>query len=281
MAGRPYWSGQIRISLVSFAITLRSALRRGSQIPLHEVDRESGERIRHLNVTESGKEVEYSDIIRAYDSGDDKNVLLEPEEIKAIKLPSSDVLDLGAFVDIASIPVERYERPYFVLPDGKDAEEIYVVIHKALRDENRAGIGQITLRGHEELCALLPVEDGLMLESLRYDRELQDGSDIFPDLGHRRLKSDYVELANQLIEKNASKPDFSAFHDRYHEALRELIEAKQAHRKPHLPKGGKRPEKVVDFMDALRRSLEQKGGGGSGRRQHASAKPRRKRRAAR
>jgi DNA end-binding protein Ku len=279
MAGRPYWSGQIRISLVSFAVTLRSALRRGSQIPLHEVDRESGERIRHLNVTESGKEVEYSDIIRAYDSGDDKNVLLEPEEIKAIKLPSSDVLELGAFVDVAAIPVQRYERPYFVLPDGKDAEEIYAVIHKALLDEGRAGIGQITLRGHEELCALLPAQGGLMLESLRYDRELLDGSDVFPDLGRRKLKSDYVELANQLINKNATQPDFSAFHDRYHEALRELIAAKQAHRKPHLPKGGKRPEKVVDFMDALRRSLEQKGGGG--RRQHASAKPHRKRRSAR
>jgi DNA end-binding protein Ku len=280
MAGRPYWGGQIRISLVSFAVTLRSALKRGSQIPLHEVDRESGERIRHLNVTESGKEVEYSDIIRAYDAGDDKDVLLEPDEIKAIKLPSSDVLDLGAFVDIAAIPVERYERPYFVLPDGKDAEEIYVVIHKALLDEGRAGIGQITLRGHEELCALLPVESGLMLESLRYDRELLDGSDIFPDLGRRKLKSDYVELANQLIEKNAAKPEFFAFHDRYHEALRELIEAKQAHRKPHLPKGGKQPEKVVDFMDALRRSLDKKGGG-HGRRQHASAKPHRKRRSAR
>jgi len=280
MAGRPYWSGQIRISLVSFAITLRSALKRGSQIPLHEVDRESGERIRHLNVTESGKEVEYSDIIRAYDAGGDRNVLLEPDEIKAIKLPSSDVLDLGAFVAIAAIPVERYERPYFVLPDGKDAEEIYAVIHKALLDEARAGIGQITLRGHEELCALLPAPGGLMLETLRYDRELLDGRDVFPDLGRHKLKSDYVALANQLIEKNAAKPDFSAFHDRYHEALRELIEAKQAHRKPHLPKGGRQPEKVVDFMDALRRSLDKKGGG-SVRRQHASARPHRKRRSAR
>jgi DNA end-binding protein Ku len=280
MAGHPYWSGQIRISLVSFAITLRSALQRGSQIPLHEVDRDSGERIRHLNVTESGKEVEYSDIIRAYDAGDDKNILLEPDEIKAIKLPSSDVLELGAFVDAAAIPVERYERPYFVLPDGKDAEEIYAVIHKALADEGRAGIGQITLRGHEELCALLPAEGGLMLETLRYDRELLDGSDIFPDLGRRKLKSDYVQLANQLIEKNGAEPDFSAFHDRYHEALRELIQAKQAHRKPHLPKAGKRPEKVVDFMEALRRSLEQKGSTGHGRR-HASAKPHRKRKSAR
>ncbi|HEY3859573.1 MAG TPA: Ku protein [Gammaproteobacteria bacterium] len=277
MAGRPYWSGQIRISLVSFAVILRSALRRGSQIPLHEVDRDSGERIRHLNVTESGKQVEYSDIIRAYDTGDDKVVLLEPDEIKAIRLPSSEVLDLGAFVDMIAIPVDRYERPYFVLPDGKDAEEIYAVIHKALADEGRAGIGQITLRGREELCALLPGEDGLMLETLRYDRELQDGEDVFPNLGKRKLKSDYVELANQLIEKNAVKPDFSAFHDRYHEALRELIAAKQAHRKPHLPKSGKQPEKVVDFMDALRRSLEQKGGGQ--KRRHASVKTRRKRKA--
>jgi DNA end-binding protein Ku len=278
MAGRPYWSGQIRISLVSFPVSLRSALKRGSQIPLHEVDRDSGERIRHLNVTESGKEVEYSNIIRAYDAGDEKEVLLEPDEIKAIRLPSSDALELGTFVDVSAIPVERYERPYFILPDGKDAQEIYAVIYQALTDAGKAGIGQITLRGHEELCAVLAGQGGLMLETLRYDREILAGEDVFPDLGKRKPKSDYVELADQLIRKNAAEPDFSGFHDRYHEALLELIKAKQAHRKPHLPKTGKQPEKVVDFMDALRRSLDKQGGGG--RRQHASAKPRRKRRAA-
>jgi DNA end-binding protein Ku len=280
MAGRPYWSGQIRISLVSFPVNLRSALKRGSSIPLHEVDRESGERIRHLNVTESGKEVEYSDIIRAYDADNDQQVLLEPDEIKSIRLPSSDALELGTFVDVAAIPVERYERPYFVLPDGKDAEEIYSVIHEAMSESRKAGIGQITLRGREELCALLPGQGGLMLETLRYDRELLDGADIFPDLGKRKPRNDYVELAEQLISKNATEADFSDFHDRYHEALLELIKAKQAHRKPNLPKAAKQPEKVVDFMDALRRSLD-KQGGGSGRRRHASTKPQRKRRASR
>jgi len=280
MAGRPYWSGQVRISLVSFPVSLRSALKRGSSIPLHEVDRESGERIRHLNVTESGKEVEYSDIIRAYDADDDQQVFLEPDEIKSIRLPSSDGLELNTFVDVAAIPVERYERPYFVLPDGKDAEEIYAVIHEALTDSGKAGIGQITLRGREELCAMLAGQGGLMLETLRYDRELLDGTDIFPDLGKRKLKGDYVELAEQLIRKNATEADFSAFHDRYHEALLELIKAKQAHRKPNLPKAAKQPEKVVDFMDALRRSLDKQGGGGS-RRRHAASKPHRKRRAAR
>ena len=280
MAGRPYWSGQIRISLVSFPVNLRSALKRGSSIPLHEVDRESGERIRHLNVTESGKEVEYSDIIRAYDADNDQQVLLEPEEIKSIRLPSSDALELGTFVDVAAIPVERYERPYFVLPDGKDAEEIYSVILQAMSESHKAGIGQITLRGREELCALLPGQGGLMLETLRYDRELLDGTDIFPDLGKRKPRNDYVELAEQLISKNATEADFSGFHDRYHEALLELIKAKQAHRRPNLPKAAKQPEKVVDFMDALRRSLDKQGRGG-GRRRHASTKPRRKRRASR
>lgn len=279
MAARPYWSGQIRISLVSFDVTLRSALKRGSQIPLHQIDRESGERIRHLNVTTSGKEVAYEDIIKGYDAGDDRNVLLEPDELKAIKLDSSNALDLGTFVDRAAIPVERFERPYFVLPADKDAEEIYAVIHRALAKNDRAGIGQITLRGREELCAVLAEEGGMMLETLRYDRELVECTEAFPDLSRRKLKSDYVDLANQLVEKNLAEPDFSGFHDRYHEALLELIKAKAAHRKPHLPKTPKQPEKVVDFMDALRRSLDKKGQAGT--RKHASHRPARKRRASR
>lgn len=121
-----------------------------------------------------------------------------------------------------------------------------------------------------------------MLETLRYDRELVEPGEVFPDLGRRRLKSDSVELANQLIDRNTRKADFSAFHDRYHEALRELIKAKEAHRKPRLPKLPQEPEKVVDFMDALRRSLDKKGGrSGAARRSHASRRTHRKRSAAR
>ena len=279
MATSPYWSGQIRISLVTFDVTLRSALKRGSQIPLHQVDRESGERIHHLNVTASGKEVAYEDIIKSYDAGGEKDVLLEPDELKAIKLPSSNALDLGSFVERSAIPVERFERPYFVLPADKDAEEIYAVIQQALARSDRAGIGQITLRGREELCAVLSEQGGIMLETLRYDRELVEADGVFPDLSRRKLKSDYVDLANQLIEKNLAEPDFSGFHDRYHEALLELIKAKAAHRTPNLPKAPEQPEKVVDFMEALRRSLEKKGQAAA--RSHASHRPARKRRAAR
>lgn len=283
MAARPYWRGQIRISLVSFPVALRSALLRASQIPLHEIDRDSGERIHHLNVTESGEEVSREDIIKSYDEGDTQ-VPLEPDEIKAIKLPSSDVLELSTFVDRADIPVARYERPYYVLPDSEGAEEIYAVIQQALADSGKVGIGQIAMRGREELCAVMAEKGGLMLEILRYDRELVDAEEVLPKAGSKKVKNDYVELANQLIEKNAAPPDFSGFHDRYHEALRELINAKKAHRKPNLPKAAKPSGEVVDFMDALRKSLDKKGESGkapASRRRHASRRARPKSKASR
>ncbi len=252
MATRPYWRGQIRISLVSFPVALISALRRSSQIRLHEIDRESGERIHHRNVNEEGREVEREDIIKAYDTGDGI-VALEPQEIADIKLPSSDMLALDTFVKIADIPVPFYERPYFVLPHGKTSEEIYAVIHKALLSSAKAGIGQITMRGREELCAVLPAKKGLILNTLRYLEEVES-EDMLPSLDVK-INSDYVELAHQLIERNTEKPDFEKFQDHYHEAFMELINAKKTHRKPVYAKA--RPSaKVVDFMEALRKSLE-------------------------
>src|SRR6185503_11632503 len=179
MAGRPYWSVQIRISLVSFPVVLQSALRRGSQVPLHEIDRESGSRIHHMNVTEDGTEVAREDIIKSYTEGDTE-VAIEPDEIKAIRLPSSDVLELGIFVERSAIPVAQYERPYFILPKDEGSSEIYSVFHQALARSDRVGVGQIAMRGREELCAVMAEQGGLMLETLRYDRELVDASDVLP-----------------------------------------------------------------------------------------------------
>jgi DNA end-binding protein Ku len=275
MAARPYWTGQIRISLVAFKISLESALKRGSQIPLHEIYRETGERIHHQNVTEEGTVVEREDIVKGYELEDGEHVLLEEEEIDAIKLPSSDTLALENFIDISAIPPERYERPYFILPEGKDAEEIYKVIHEALQENGKAGIGQIAMRGREELCAVLPTEKGLLLETLRYNSELENGDDIFPDLSHKKLKSDAVGLAKQLVKENSRATNFAKFHDHYHEALRELIKAKKAHRKPRLPKVEKPSGKVVNFMDALRKSLKSREAG-----RKPAAHPGRKRKSA-
>src|SRR5262249_28740743 len=152
----------------------QTATRRSSQLPLHELSRKTGERVHHQNVTEDGKFIDRDDIVKGYEYEKGEYVTLEQEEIDDIKLPSSDTLELGNFVDASAIPIIRFERPYFVLPANKKAEEIYDVFTEALRANQKAGIGQIALRGREELCAILPFEQGLILETLRYDAELDE-----------------------------------------------------------------------------------------------------------
>jgi DNA end-binding protein Ku len=260
MATRPYWTGEIHISLVSLPITLQSATRRSSQVPLHELSKASGERIHHQNITEDGKVIDRADIVKGYEVQKDEYVILEDEELAGVRLPSSDTLDLNDFVDIASIPIAHFERPYYVLPQGKKAEEIYDVIAEALRSSGKAGIGQITLRGREELCAVLPVDQGLMIETLRYKNELEEKPTIYQRKTPPKAKGDYITLAKQLIRENSHDFSIAKFHDHYHEALEELIEAKKSHRKPHYATSKEKPSKVVDFAEALRRSLKSKSG---------------------
>jgi DNA end-binding protein Ku len=273
MPARPAWSGQIRISLVAFKVVLSSALERGSQIPLHEFDRKSGERIHQQNITEDGTPVEREDIVKGFEAKDDAYVLLEPDKIENIRLPSSDTLNLESFIDVSTMDLARFERPYFVLPDGKDANEIYAVMHEALQESGKAGLGQIAMGRREELCALYAVEEGLMLSTLRYDAELEEPEDALPGAPSKKPKADSVELMRQLIGKHASAAHFEKFHDHYHEALRELVNAKKAHRKPRLPKAGKPDAKEVNFMDALRKSLH--GRPGKGNASHATHRRRR------
>jgi DNA end-binding protein Ku len=257
MAQRPYWTGQIRIALVYLPVQVYSALRRSSSISLHEIHRPTGERVHHLNVIEDGTVVERRDIVKGYEVEKGSYVLLEKEEIEEIKLPSSDVLELVQFVDKKSLPATMFKNPFFVLPDGKKAEEIYAVIHQALQETGKVGIGQITLRGKEELCAVLPAEKGLVLETLHYMGEVQDPEEAFDDLEDIKPSGEYVHLATELIEKNSDKLDLARFRNHYIEALRELIEAKREHRPPSSVAPSPKAPKVVNFMEALRHSLEE------------------------
>ena len=260
MATRPYWSGKIRIALVFLPVNVYTATKRASQVPMHEFERKSLSRVRRMNVTESGDEVERDDIIKGYelDSGD--YVFLEKEEIDAVKLPSSDTLELIQFVPTADLSPLYLERPYFVTPEGKTGDEIYGVLRDALIKSNRIGIGQITLRGKEELCAVMPYEKGLMLQTLRYPKELRKSEDFFDDIPKTKPSSDYVALAQELIKRNSGPLDLDKFDDHYHEALLELIESKKQHRKPVYKKADEPKGNVIDLMDALRKSLGKAGG---------------------
>jgi DNA end-binding protein Ku len=256
MALRPYWNGQIRLSLVSLPVNLYSALNRARQLPLHEIYRPTGQRVRHQNVVED-QPINREDIVKGYEVSKGEYVLLEPREIEALRIPSKKVLDIVQFVDAEEIEPVYFDTPYFVAPDGDTAAEAFVVIREALRETGKIGIGQLAIAGRERLCAIRPYGKGILLETLRYRDEIRDAAPYFAEIGVIKVDKEQLSLAEELIRRKTAPFDPEKFHDHYREALRELIDAKLEDRPPQpvaeeLPTG-----KVVNLMDALRKSLRE------------------------
>lgn len=259
---RPYWSGQVQISLVSFGVKLFPATESTSQVPLREVSRNTGERIRHQNVTESEGPVERSDIVKGFEYSKDQYVLLEPKEIEKIRIPSKGNLAISQFVDVQEIDLSFFEKPYFVVPENEAQTGPFLVILKALLETRKAGLGEVAFAGREHLVALLPApgkgEAGMIAYTLRYGEELRDAAPFFAEIKSVKIDSDQLALAKELIRRKTGKFDPSQFKDDYEAALHAVIDAKIKH--TPLPKEDSEPKrgKVVNLMDALRRSLDQK-----------------------
>jgi DNA end-binding protein Ku len=258
---RPYWSGHIQISLVSFGVSLFPATEAKSEIALHQIDRKTGERIRHKNVSEDRDAVERADIIKGYEVRKGEYVTIEPEEIAHLRIPSKKTLEIVQFVEVSEIDLEFFEKPYFVVPESGAQAQAFAVIQKALRESGKAGLGEIAFSGREHLIALMPPLDpksrGLMAYTMRYDAELRDPADYFSEIKDVDIDKDQLALAKELIRRNTAKFNPSKFVDDYEVALRELIDAKIEHQPvPQQEKAPKRA-KVINLMDALRKSVGQ------------------------
>ena len=255
---RSFWKGHLRLALVTIPIRLVSATASEDKIALHQVDRKSKQRIRYQKVAgESGKVVPQSDIVRGYELNDGNYVLFEPEELDKLKLTTRHTVELTEFVDACSIDPLYFDNPYYVLPDGDVAEEGYRIIRDALKATKKYGVGQLTIRGRENLIAMKPSGDGLTLETLRYANEVRDADEIFEGIGTSKLRPELIEMAKQLIEERARKFDPSEFKNHYAEALRALVKDKVAGGLSTEVLGGDDEPSggtVIDFMEALRRS---------------------------
>jgi DNA end-binding protein Ku len=187
-------------------------------------------------------------------------VTLEPEEIDAVKLETKKTIDLVQFIDADDIDVRYFERPYFIVPADKLAGEGYVVIRDALRKTNKVGLAQVTISGREWLVAIAPLEDGLVMEMLRYAEELRKPEDFFDEVPPENPAKEMVDLAAQLINQKSGAFKPEKFEDHYQMALRQLVQEKMKGKKivsaPEAPrvKGGN----VVDLMEALRKSVSGK-----------------------
>jgi DNA end-binding protein Ku len=262
MAGRPYWSGQFKVSLVSFGIQLFPATNPQSEVTFHQIDRSTGERIRHLNVIEGDKPVENSDIVKGYEYTKGKYLVVEPDEIANLRIETKNVIDVQQFVDTSELPLTLFEKPYFVVPEPKESADAFTVVRKAMEEAGKAAIGEITFGGREHLVAISVPDDrsepGLMAYVLRYGEELRDSKEYFsqiPAIQKSHIDKKQLTMATQLIEAYSHPFHLDAFKDDYETALRELIKAKRKNAPLPLEEKTARRAKVINLMDALRESV--------------------------
>ncbi len=260
-AARPAWRGQIRLALVSIPVEIYPATKSGAQIAFHQVHEPSGKRIKYEKVVPGIGPVDKDEIVKGYEVSKGHYVLLDPEEIESVKLESRKTLDLVQFVDEDEIEPMYFEKPYYVVPADDLAEEAYVVLRDALKDAKKIGIGQMAMRGQEYVVAIKPSGRGLLMETLRYADEVHKSSGFFRDIGDTKPDPDLLDMASMLIERKAGEFNPNEFHNRYVDALRDLIAEKQKKKGEKViqdPDADKAPPKgsnVIDLMAALKKSL--------------------------
>ena len=259
MAGRPYWSGQLRISLVAFGVQLFPATSATSEVSFHQIDRKSHQRIHHLNVVSGDKPVSNDDIVKGYEYSKGKYIIVEPDEIKNLRLETQKAINVAQFIDSSDLPPYLFEKPYFVVPDQKGSAEAFAVVREAMIQSDKVAIGEVAFAGREHLIAIAPHPDrkirGLMAYTLRYAEELRKAKDYFGGIHEQSIDKKQLELASQLIKSQSAPFQLDNYKDDYEAALRELINAKR-NEKP-LPISEEKPRpKVVNLMDALRQSVD-------------------------
>jgi DNA end-binding protein Ku len=273
-AARAYWKGFLRLSLVTIGVEIYNAVESKAEISFRQIHKPSGKRVNYEKVVQGIGKIDSKDIVKGYEVDKDTYVTLDPEEVDAVKLESKKTIDLVQFVDAKDIDYRYFERPYFVAPTDELSGEGYVVIREALRRTGKVGLAQVTISGREWLVAIAPLEDGLVMEMLRYADELRKPEHFFDEVPGTKPDREMVDLAVQLIEKKSGAFKPEKFQDHYASALKALIQDKLkgckivAHEQER-PKGGN----IVDLMEALKKSVSASGGKASSSKSASSSSP--------
>jgi DNA end-binding protein Ku len=259
IAQRSTWKGFLKLSLVSCPVQLQPATTRANRIAFHNLNKATHNRIEmRPHDSESGAEVDRDRLVRGYEIERDRFVLIEEQDLEAIETEASRTIDLTSFVDRAEIDPIYLDTPYYLAPDGPIADETFRVVHAALQQRNKAGIGRVVLGNREHLVVVETRGGGMLLTTLRSADEIREDHDYFAEIPAAKPDPDMVALATRIIKGRGGKFDPARFEDRRQAGLRKLIDAKIAGEKPVTPTSAEeRPSAtVVDLMAALKRSLQ-------------------------
>ncbi len=265
MAPRALWKGQLRLSLVSIPVEVYSATKSGARVSFRQIHKPSGKPVRYEKTVPGIGPVDSSDIAKGYETGDGEYLLIEPEELDAIKLETKKTLELVQFVGACEIPPLYFDKPYYLVASDELAEDAYRVVRDALREAEKVGLGQLTMRGKEYLVAVKPCGDGLLMETLHYADEIREADSLFSEISDDASDKDLLDVAVSLIDRKTKPFDAAAYSDAYNEALKDLLEAKRKDKKTPRVAAGEKAEStgggdnVVDLMTALKKSLEKAG----------------------
>ncbi|MBC6980885.1 Ku protein [Caulobacter sp. 17J80-11] len=272
-AARPTWQGHLRLSLVTCPVALYPATSRTADISFHLINPQTNNRIRMITTDPDTGPIERSSLVKGYEFEKNQYVLFTPDEIDAVKIESTKVIDIERFVDLADIDRLYWNDPYFLVPDGKMAAEAYAVIREAMSKSERVALGRVVLHSRERLVALEPRDRGLVAYTLRSHDEVRSAADFFRDIPDAQPPAAMVEIASKIIEQLEGPFEPEMFRDRYEDALRDLIQSKLKGKAKTITAAEPEDTEVDDLMEMLKQSLQRSS---STARRPAAAKPKAK-----
>jgi DNA end-binding protein Ku len=265
VAPRAYWKGYLKLSLVSCPIALFPATSEREKISFHQVNKDTGHRIRYKKVdAETGDEVDNADIVKGYEIAKGEYIEVEPDELEAVAIESKHVIDIDEFVPRKEIDELYLRDPYYIVPDGEVGQQAFAVIREAIRKEGMVALGKIVFTSREHIIALEARGKGMLGVTLRYPYEVRNEGEYFDTIEDEKIPKDMIELAVHIVETKIGHFKPQHFKDEYEDALKDLLRRKQKGEKIERPKE-RTSSNVINLMDALRQSVKAGGGGGTRR----------------
>jgi DNA end-binding protein Ku len=254
MAPRASWKGHIRLSLVSCAVKMFPATSSSDRISFNQLHKDTHNRINMKPVDPELGLVERSDLVRGYEYESKQYIIIEDEDLEAVRIESNHTLNIEAFVDESEVDVIYQDAPYYLAPDGAMAEETFVVLREAMRRSGKVAIARLVLSSRERVVTIGARDNGMFVTTLRNPNEVRGTAEYFDNIPVGKPDPEMLDLAQKLIDQKVTKFDPKAYEDRYEVALMAMIREKLKGHKPIIAAAPERGN-VINLMDALKASL--------------------------